>query len=450
MARISKTRCESLKPLAIILVELLLVEARVSPELDKNGNLWLRFKGDRDNLLNRLLNYIRSSTSLKAMNPELGVTDQWVNAFLQKTQDQQRTDLNDVLRCLYEKPFCEDKREEKDNRTYRHFVLNLKYSPLANDRHLDNLKWLFSPQFGQWDTLPSETQKGKLSTTWADLLPKNLCGYTPQFLQERSRQFIELEQLLNQPSKLSFEEHFSVLDHLIRFYMAQSDFQKASLYLQKLDSLLKSKRSFSKINAFNAIYYRHRAIYAYHHKNSEQAYLDLNTALKLQIQLVDRENETQTDPEWQRSLKTNLADVYHDLGCVEREMGKFDRSEEHLHQAIRLWDSLANEPERLASSLIQLGHLRSEQGRFAEAERIYKAVELRFGVILIQHPLLAHLYTGFGHLYAKQGSYEKAKNYYEKAIELSVCLYGSDSPQASIPSAGLKCVKIRLEKQSIS
>ncbi|MFZ4665696.1 MAG: hypothetical protein ACOYME_04665 [Prochlorotrichaceae cyanobacterium] len=38
--------------------------------------------GDRDDLLRRLLHYIRSSTPLKAMDPELGITNQWIQDFL--------------------------------------------------------------------------------------------------------------------------------------------------------------------------------------------------------------------------------------------------------------------------------------------------------------------------------------------------------------------------------
>ncbi|WP_448573784.1 tetratricopeptide repeat protein [Trichothermofontia sp.] len=93
------------------------------------------------------------------------------------------------------------------------------------------------------------------------------------------------------------------------------------------------------------------------------------------------------------------------------------------------------------SSLIILGHIRSEQQRFAEAEQIYTQIKTQFSLVLGPHPLRADLDTSLGHLYAKQGKFRQAEQHYQQAIAHLEPLYGPDTPRLSLPQAGLADVQ---------
>jgi len=474
MARLSKATCQTVQPLAIVLVAVLLRWAgrlaepadatlRLAVESDRDRSLQfqsfqLRFKGDRDRLLAFILAQIPSLLSVDYGQNEGDRS--WLVNFLSADSTIQREQFNNALRCLYQQQILKDCREDRDNTPYRHFTLKLDSSPLASDRPGDIIRQLFktktiekSPdQPDQSSVNPSSVNLSSvnLNIRWLKLLPQNLYSYTPNRLKEIALLLPELEQLRQAFCAINSDQIFLVYKSLICFYLAEYNLEKASLFLQQFGQSIESQASritLANLQEIEAIYQHYNGVYAYQAKHLVQAQLSFTKALEIREQLYTNNGKNTKNTEVSEADAADqmeiLADTLHNLACVERDLQHFDRSESLFHRAIQLRRHLNSDTaaEGLASSLMQFGHLRSEQGYFAEAAKIYDAVQLRFGILLKKHPLVASLAIGLGHLQAKQGHYAAATEHYEKAIVCLTELYGKNNPQLAIPQASLAAIR---------
>ncbi|MGC8645901.1 MAG: tetratricopeptide repeat protein, partial [Thermoplasmata archaeon] len=113
------------------------------------------------------------------------------------------------------------------------------------------------------------------------------------------------------------------------------------------------------------------------------------------------------------AYKANLAELY-------RKQGKYPEAETLYKEAleIRIRSLGSNHPD-VANTKNNLALLYYNQGRYSEAETLYKeALEIlikSFGEI---HPDFANTMKNLAALYVKQGRYSEAETLYKEALEI--------------------------------
>ncbi|NJL84174.1 MAG: tetratricopeptide repeat protein [Chloroflexaceae bacterium] len=237
---------------------------------------------------------------------------------------------------------------------------------------------------------------------------------------------MDLESTLEFSGSLVNPDRILIIENLSRYYLATEAHVKFTNLLKQTEQIL-SDESLND-SSLKASYHHYLAIDFAQKKQYALAKDSFEQSLRLQVE--NCQNIPTPHP--------LLRDTLHNLSCVELSLGNTTAAEVRTRQAIALHrNQLPQAAIGLANSLITLGHVRSQQGRFTEAEAIYHQVQIRFNCILTNHPLLAHLKTGYGHLYAKLGQYERAKMYYLEAIAHLQVTCGINSPLLSTPAGGL-------------
>jgi tetratricopeptide (TPR) repeat protein len=103
------------------------------------------------------------------------------------------------------------------------------------------------------------------------------------------------------------------------------------------------------------------------------------------------------------------------LGQLMITLGHFDQAEE-LYEI--LLQQTTNEDEK-AHLFHQLGRIKNDQGKYAEAIECYeKSLEINQKTLPANHPYLATSYNNIGQVYYNMGEYSKALSYYEKALKI--------------------------------
>jgi Tfp pilus assembly protein PilF len=103
------------------------------------------------------------------------------------------------------------------------------------------------------------------------------------------------------------------------------------------------------------------------------------------------------------------------LGKLMIQLSHFDKAEE-LYEI--LLQQKTNEGEK-AHLFYQLGWIKDDQGKYAEAIEFYeKALEIKQKTLPASHLDLAASYNNIGQVYDNMGEYSKALSYYEKALEI--------------------------------
>jgi tetratricopeptide (TPR) repeat protein len=120
----------------------------------------------------------------------------------------------------------------------------------------------------------------------------------------------------------------------------------------------------------------------------------------------------------------------HNLGAVDRELGRYAEAEQCYRRAIAIWEQ--RHPKRtleLASSLYNLASLHLVLGRLSRAEPLYRrAYELRLAALGPEHRLTGVSLEGLAHLLQERHRYSEADELYARAAAI---LEGSFGPQST-------------------
>ena len=145
------------------------------------------------------------------------------------------------------------------------------------------------------------------------------------------------------------------------------------------------------------------------------------------ITLVDRgvqeARSLDADPVVQTELWQTLGEIY-------QQLGKFDRADSLLKLALeKRVHHVGNDHPDVASSLVALGLLRSDQARYQEAEQdIRRALDIQQTKLPVDHPAHIDAIEALGHVLEQRGVYEQAIAVFDSAVELR-SRAGTESPE---------------------
>ena len=111
------------------------------------------------------------------------------------------------------------------------------------------------------------------------------------------------------------------------------------------------------------------------------------------------------------------------------QQGNYAEAEKQLSAALREAEGFGLEDLRLATSLFVLAQTYKAQGRYAEAEPLFKrALGIMEKALGPDHPHVATVLHGLATLYGDQGRYAKAVPLHKRALVIRERVLGPDDP----------------------
>jgi tetratricopeptide (TPR) repeat protein len=153
---------------------------------------------------------------------------------------------------------------------------------------------------------------------------------------------------------------------------------------------------------------------------------DYQQELDLAIKYIDKALELQKE----LGLEEDVATSYNNLAMLYYSQGRYGEAEPLYKTALSLRQRLLGEEHpSVATSYNNLALLYSSQGRYAEAEPLYKtALSLRQRLLGEEHPSVATSYNNLALLYSSQGRYAEAEPLYKTALAICERQLGVDHP----------------------
>ena len=130
----------------------------------------------------------------------------------------------------------------------------------------------------------------------------------------------------------------------------------------------------------------------------------------------------------------NLATLINNLALVYDSQGKYPEAEELYKQALEIGKkTIGEEHPEYAKHLNNLALVYRSQGRYPEAEKLYKqALEIGKKTIGQDHPNYAIRLNNLAGVYNSQGKYPEAEKLYKQALEIGKKTIGEDHPNYAI------------------
>ncbi|MEM8559348.1 MAG: serine/threonine-protein kinase, partial [Bacteroidota bacterium] len=127
-----------------------------------------------------------------------------------------------------------------------------------------------------------------------------------------------------------------------------------------------------------------------------------------------------------------LARTQHLLGMLTHESGDLGRADSLFQASLAVREEIAR-PQDVAATLSSLGLLRSDEGRYAEAEPILqRALTLQREHLGTDHPETATTLYHLAQLYWTTGRLDEAEPLFRESLALSIQLYGPESASAAL------------------
>ena len=129
----------------------------------------------------------------------------------------------------------------------------------------------------------------------------------------------------------------------------------------------------------------------------------------------------------------SVATSLNNLAGLYNSQGRYSEAEPLYRQALEMIKRLlGNEHPYVATSLNNLALLYNSQGRYSEAEPIYRqALEMRKRLLGNEHPDVAASLNNLAGLYNSQGRYSEAEPLLRQALEMMKRLLGSEHPDVA-------------------
>lgn len=247
------------------------------------------------------------------------------------------------------------------------------------------------------------------------------------------------------------------LNSQIEELLAQGDYQKAIILLEKIIEIVKSE--LGENNLYTAILFNNLGELYFAIGNYQQAESLYQKALNI-IETTEEKDSLNT-----AIFKNNLGKIYHsqghyqkaeslyqealtitkkvsgeknltvatllnNLGDLQRLQGNYPSAESFYLQGLSIAEEVAgkNNPDS-AILLNNLALLYYIQGNYQKAEPLYhQALKIKREIFGENHPDIAILLNNLAELYRMQGNYEKAKSFYEESLILSKKILGEKHP----------------------
>jgi Tfp pilus assembly protein PilF len=114
------------------------------------------------------------------------------------------------------------------------------------------------------------------------------------------------------------------------------------------------------------------------------------------------------------------------------ELGDYPEAESQLEPALETAEAFGPQDPRLATSLNELALLYRHQGRYEEAEPLYKrALAIREKALGPDHPRVATVLNNLGTLYYAQDRYAEAEPLIKRALAIYEKALGADHPRVA-------------------
>jgi len=124
------------------------------------------------------------------------------------------------------------------------------------------------------------------------------------------------------------------------------------------------------------------------------------------------------------------AGLYQTLGAIYQKLGKFDRAESLLNEALRVRKGLfGSDSAQVAESLVALGLLRDDQAQFPLAERLVtQGLEMSKRHLAASDPRIAQATAALGKVQEDHGSFNAAIGTLDEAVRLQTVKAGNATP----------------------
>ena len=156
---------------------------------------------------------------------------------------------------------------------------------------------------------------------------------------------------------------------------------------------------------------------------------DYKTEQELAIKYFRKAAELQKE----LKLEIGLASTLNNLGLLYSNQGRYQEAESLYRGALSLGQRwLGDEHLDVATSLNNLAALCNNQGRYQEAESLLvQALELKQRWLGDEHPDVASSLNNLAALYNNQGRYQEAESLYRGALSLGQRLLGDEHPDVA-------------------
>src|SRR5262249_41239691 len=125
----------------------------------------------------------------------------------------------------------------------------------------------------------------------------------------------------------------------------------------------------------------------------------------------------------------NLAELY-------RAQGRYADAEPLYKRSLAIREkALGADHPYVAVSLNSLAELYRIQGRYADAEPLYKLalrIAETYGPVAYDHPAFAGLLNNLAELYRAQGRYADAEPLYKRSLAIREKAFGTDHPDVAV------------------
>ena len=118
------------------------------------------------------------------------------------------------------------------------------------------------------------------------------------------------------------------------------------------------------------------------------------------------------------------------LGYVYRQLGLFPQADQHLPVAVETFKRiLGEEYQDTLAAMFKLANLRASQGRYDEAESLYRqTLAGQRRVLDEEHPETLDTATNLGGVCWRKGRYSEAESLYGQVLEVQMRVFGREHP----------------------
>jgi CHAT domain-containing protein/Flp pilus assembly protein TadD len=155
-------------------------------------------------------------------------------------------------------------------------------------------------------------------------------------------------------------------------------------------------------------------------------------------------NYGQAETTLRRALEIASADSSEDaislgnLGRVDEDQGRFRQAEELYRRALAINENGNKSQPILAMSLNNVAHILEPQGHYVEAEVLYlRAIGILEQTLGPGHPSLATALNNLAVVYLKQGRLDDAEKLFQRALDIRQTVLGNNSPEVAVVSNNL-------------
>jgi tetratricopeptide (TPR) repeat protein len=120
------------------------------------------------------------------------------------------------------------------------------------------------------------------------------------------------------------------------------------------------------------------------------------------------------------------------LGIAAQKQGHYADAEESFLSALEAAEKFGPEDTRLATTLNDLAAVYYNQGKYAQAEPLYKrALAIKEKALGPEHPVVATSLNNLAALYDTQGKYAQAEPLYKRALAILEKALGPEHPHVA-------------------